>query len=334
MPSSTVRTFTDPDAFYGAIRNMVEGVVTAAGSYRAQFTRVDFDRVWTTRGDENLARVLTLTARVERAMILFATDQNQSPTHIAGIEVAPDEAAVISSGFQDHLLSSGASRWGGISLPLRDLAAAGRVITGRELTPPLFAHRIRPAAAPLLSRLRNLHEAAGHLAKNTPDILAKPEVARAMEQGLAEAMILCLAGSDAVEVRSIQRHHAAVMRRLEEALGANAEEPLYISDLCAAVGVSYPTLRACCQEHLGMSPKRYLLLRRMHLARRALRNGDPEKTNVTEVATNYGFWELGRFSVAYRSLFGESPSTTLRRPPDDPKPNENAGSPWQFSKTA
>jgi AraC-like DNA-binding protein len=69
-----------------------------------------------------------------------------------------------------------------------------------------------------------------------------------------------------------------------------------------------------------MSPKRYLWLRRMNLARRALRRADPESTTVTEIATNYGFWELGRFSVAYRSLFGESPSTALRRPADNPNP--------------
>jgi AraC-like DNA-binding protein len=67
-----------------------------------------------------------------------------------------------------------------------------------------------------------------------------------------------------------------------------------------------------------MSPKRYLWLRRIYLARRALRRGDSERTTVTETAFNYRFWELGRFSVGYRSLFDESPSTTLRRPPDGP----------------
>ena len=115
------------------------------------------------------------------------------------------------------------------------------------------------------------------------------------------------------------------MRRLEEVLRAGPEGPLYMDDLCKTIGASYRILHACCREHLGMSPKRYLMLRRMYLTHRALSRGDPEKTSVTEIATDFGFWELGRFSVVYRSLFGESPSTTLRRPPDDPGPIEVAG---------
>jgi AraC-like DNA-binding protein len=65
-----------------------------------------------------------------------------------------------------------------------------------------------------------------------------------------------------------------------------------------------------------MSPKRYLLLRRMNLAWRALRAARPDTVTVTDVATHYGFWQLGRFAVEYRSLFGESPSVTLQRHPD------------------
>jgi AraC-like DNA-binding protein len=62
-----------------------------------------------------------------------------------------------------------------------------------------------------------------------------------------------------------------------------------------------------------MGPKRYLLLRRMHLARQALRQATPDAASVTDIATQYGFWQLGRFAVEYQSLFGESPSVTLGR---------------------
>ena len=202
-----------------------------------------------------------------------------------------------------------------MSLMPEDLAAAGTAIIGRELMPPRLMLAIRRPPIPSLSRLLQLHEATGHLAKNAPDILAKHEVARAIEEALVEAMVLCLAADYSEEVRNVHRHRARVMRRLEDTLAAKSGETLYMAELCAAVGATYWTLRDCCLEYLGMSPKRYLWMRRMNLARLALWSADPEKTTVTEIATNYGFWELGRFSVAYRSLFGEPPSAALRRPP-------------------
>jgi AraC-like DNA-binding protein len=66
-----------------------------------------------------------------------------------------------------------------------------------------------------------------------------------------------------------------------------------------------------------MGPIRYLTLRRMHMVRRALMREDPSTATVTRLATDYGFWELGRFAVTYGQLFGETPSATLRRPSDD-----------------
>src|SRR6516165_6888782 len=91
-----------------------------------------------------------------------------------------------------------------------------------------------------------------------------------------------------------------------------------MGELCAAVGASDRTLRACCHEHLGMSPTRYLWLRRMNLARRALRVADRATTTVTEIATNYGFWELGRFSVAYRCYLGNRPRRRCAGQPKTP----------------
>jgi AraC-like DNA-binding protein len=99
-------------------------------------------------------------------------------------------------------------------------------------------------------------------------------------------------------------------------LEAHPDGVLHTVDMCKAIGVSNRTLTTCCNEILGMSPYRYLKLRQMHLVRRALRRADPLSTTVTVIATDHGFWDLGRFANAYRTLFGELPSATLRRGAD------------------
>ncbi|HEY1430257.1 MAG TPA: helix-turn-helix domain-containing protein [Stellaceae bacterium] len=333
MPSSEVHTFTDPDAYHAAIRDShAEGVITGRGDFRAELTAVRLYRLSLQRIVETLPRIAYSAIDPNVLAVIFPIGPDQQ-AYISGVELSSGEIAVFRAGSEGYNRNLTARRWGSIALAHEDVAAAGQAIIGRELTASPVTRRIKPPSA-LLLRLLNLHEAAGQLAKTAPEILLKAELARAMDQALVEAMISCLAGGDPVEVRSAHRHHAMVMRRLERALQANSEGPLYMAELCAAAGVSYRTLRICCQEHLGMGPKRYLLLRRMHLAWRALRQADPATTTVTEIATDYGFWELGRFSVAYRSFFGESPSATLRRPPDDPKPKEITGSPWNFTKSA
>jgi AraC-like DNA-binding protein len=314
MPSSSVRVFTDPEAYFAGTRNLqIEGLVLQRGEFRAESTHIDLHRLFIFRSDESLPRLMKVTPSGTRAGIVFATDPGQLAMRINGIEIAGGQISRTGLDWEWYLRSSAPCRWGSMSLEPEDLAAVGEAIIGRELVPATFARSLTPSE-PVLSRLRKLHEAAGHLAQTAPDILAKSEVARAMEQALVEAMVFCLADPHSDDVRSVPLHRARLMQRLEEVLMANPEEPMYVADLSAQVGASYWTLRNCCLEYLGISPKRYLWLRRMHLAHRALRRADPERATVTEIASDYGFWEFGRFSVAYRSLFGESPSTVLRRP--------------------
>jgi AraC-like DNA-binding protein len=313
MPSSAVRQFSDPVEYFTGIRNLqIVGLIERRGEFRARSTRIDLHRLWMHRFDEDLPRIMKVTPSGRRAVVMFATRSDQPAMQVNGIEIPQNQIVKFGLGWKWYFRSSAACEWSTMSLVPGDLAAAGESIIGRKLLPPTFACGLAPPPA-ALSRLRKVHAAAAHLVETAPDILAKSEVARAMEQALVEAVVFCLDDSHSDEIRNVERRRSRMLRRLEEVLAANSAQPLYMAELCAQVGASYWTLRDCCLEYFGMSPKHYLWLRRMHLARRALRCANAERTTVTEIATDYGFWELGRFSVAYRTLFGEAPSTTLRR---------------------
>ncbi len=152
------------------------------------------------------------------------------------------------------------------------------------------------------------------LAEHAPDIIAHPKSrTQALEQALIEAMFDCMAGEAVQSTSGAWGRQATVLRRFRTALEASLDQPIYLPDLCQTLGVPERTLRSHCHDQLGMSPKRYLLLRRLNLAHRALRAADPSKTSVTEIATNDACWELGRFAVEYRAWCGESPSASLNR---------------------
>ena len=182
-----------------------------------------------------------------------------------------------------------------------------------DRTPPKDYLILNPSPS-VLAKLRRLHKAASHLAEDAPAVLAHPEAARGLEQALIEAMMDCLGGGEVHEDNAAHGQHAVIMRRFHRAIERHLDEPLYMSDLSRQLGVSARTLQVCCQEHLGMGPKHFLLLRRMHLVRRALRESTPADTTVTEILTRYGFWHFGRFAVEYKALFGEAPSATLAHP--------------------
>lgn len=314
MPSSAVLRFTDPYEHQKSIRgSQAELFITAPGTYRAELTRIDLHRLWMQRSRASLPHVGRYTVSKNRAVLFFLADAGQAPIYHDGFEFSPGEIEFDSLASEHYHRVPAGGQWAAMSLPPEDLAAAGTAVVGHELSAPKVSYPLRPPAH-LMSRLVALHSAAAELAATVPDILAHPEVARAIEQQLLRTMVLCLTEGTANSAYASRFTRVPVMQRFEQVLEENRDTPLYIPEICAAIGVADRTLRLHCLEHLGMSPHRYLWLRRMHLARRALSAADPLTKTVTGIANDHGFGELGRFAVAYRKLFGESPSVTLRSP--------------------
>jgi AraC family ethanolamine operon transcriptional activator len=102
------------------------------------------------------------------------------------------------------------------------------------------------------------------------------------------------------------------MKNLNEHLNNNLGKLLYSDEISLELGVSARTLNNVTRAVMGLSFHQYLRLRRLWSVRWALLSGDP-RMMVKSVALDHGFWHLGRFSVEYRRMFGESPSDTLNR---------------------
>ena len=313
MPTSAVARFTDPYAYQAAIAAAEARVFSVApGPFRAALTTVELGGLCVQHGSENLARSIVLRAEPGTCQLFFLRSCAPAMLH-NGAALFPGEIAVLESGSLNYQRSSAACDWGKLSLASGDLAAIHAAVLGSDMPVAMAsAHILRPSRGQSL-RLLGLCEMARRLAERTPALLAREDIAQGLRRRLERAMVRCLASALAKRESLASRHHRLVMARLETLALASPQRALDLGEICRFVGVPERTLRLCCKEQLGMGPIRYLRLRRMQEARCALERADPSRTTVTKVATDHGFWELGRFSVAYRVMFGESPSAALHR---------------------
>jgi AraC-like DNA-binding protein len=199
-----------------------------------------------------------------------------------------------------------------------------RVLAANLDTSLLVAHMGRPGAAPrrtdgsqgpLLSPSaeRNsvrrffgwVFEELNRADSSLHDLRVATEVESVLAAMLAEAC----ASSDAPP--ALPSEHR--LRRAEEFLAASVSRSVSLAEVAGFAGVSVRTLTRGFRIRHGLGPIGFLHRHRLEAARRELRAASPDEATVTEVAHRYCFAHTGRFAIAYRRAFGESPSMTLRR---------------------
>lgn len=150
-----------------------------------------------------------------------------------------------------------------------------------------------------------------NLAAKDPSLIEHEPIVRTLRQELLQHLSL-IAGSTLLMPDS--KDYSARQQVLLKALDymrSDFETQFSMAVICQVCGISERSLQYVFQETFGTTPHRYMKRRRLHAVRQALITSRQNENNVSQVATNYGFYELGRFSVEYRQLFGEPPSTTM-----------------------
>ena len=314
MAEGFTLTFGDPDDYAAAFGDArINLTITGAGNFTARLTRLTLQHLELYLCRESLPRIAYISLPPEPIIISFPVG-TASPI-FGGVALRDGDMVFHGRGERVHQRSNGVCQWGLMSVAAKQLANCGEALIGRPIASPHASRLLRPSRADAL-RFQRLLRHACRLAESGRKLIGRPEVARALEQEFLHAAVHCLATDEAHETKT-RRHHAAVMVRFEEALTKHIDQKLNVPPLCAELDVAERTLRMCCSEFLGVSPSRYHLLQRLNRARAALRRANPSTASVAEVARNNQFLEFGRFAVMYRTIFGESPSTTLQRDPQE-----------------
>jgi AraC-like DNA-binding protein len=313
MPGSSTLVFSEPEDFETALR--AEGClglwITGPGQFRARLVQVVLHRLRLSTTEEQLSRVVFIAVPANMVMISFPIGTGTAPVY-GGIVMRSGEIMTLGPGQRMHARTDGPCSWGTIWFPVKELVQYGRALTGSPFAVPPFVQCWRPPQAADKDLLR-LHAAAIRIAEIRPRVLADTESAHGLEQQVIHAVVECLTVASAAVGTVAARRHRDIMVRFEQLLQSEPHRNTGMVEISAALGISERLLRIVCGKHLGMSGKRYLRLRRMSLVHRALRHGNGQAAAVSGVARDYGFADAGRFAVEYRALFGESPSTTLRR---------------------
>jgi AraC-like DNA-binding protein len=308
----SIHRFDDPDHFHAAIRGG-QGLLSllARGTFTAELTTIQVGRLTLQRGRESLPRLSSSGIRPNRVGILGWLGDRPLPI-VRGVQMCRGEWLCLGSGMEPHHRTPGPVDFVALTLDADDLAHAAIAMTGVPLA--VIGGKILRMPEHLGAWLVSVIEAATCAVGATPGIFTSPSAADALEHALLRPMIMCLLQGDVSRHASHARRVAAA-KRFEAAVETNFGNETGMANISRSIGLSVRALHTLSQEQFGLSPARFMALRRLHSARRALLQSDHRSASVTQIAMDHGIWQLGRFAVTYKSLFGESPSATLRRPP-------------------
>jgi AraC family ethanolamine operon transcriptional activator len=170
---------------------------------------------------------------------------------------------------------------------------------------------LRPSAADL-ARLQALIRSVLEFAATEPAALTAADVLQRVQDTLLAGFNQALLDAqEHVSGGGSFYRYTRIVDRVDQLVGLN---PIDLSNekLADAIGVSVRTLQKAAFSVCGSGVHSYARLRRLWSARRQLRTGAPGLT-VKASALAHGFWHQSEFSNAYRTAFGELPSTTLEQ---------------------
>jgi len=257
-------------------------------------------------GTDVSARFMTHATGADQPWFFIYNLGGQSLGRRLNLQTKPGDAVAFQNeGQADYLLSPNFEALT-LRVSARDMSQAFCALYDQDVPPDSkLTNAVKAGSAAALTLLRTITRLS--------EIPKYPHhAAHRLERGIKETALLeILMNWPGAILPTIQQSVLSASTRLaRDFIHAHIKDLPTVSDVAASCRIGVRALDRGFKKHFGVSPLQYMLdlrLQGVHDDLIANRNGN----TVTDVATYWGFLNLGIFAARYRERFGELPSKTL-----------------------
>lgn len=298
---------SDFDEFAQALRG-VDGRYLLTGSttcdWRLQV--VELDGVTLMVGQDGAANLFHASCQAG-VHSLFVPLESAGGVAVNGERLAPSNVSWLVPGSEFHMRAGGAQQW--IAVMIEDAApGAATVLDDAVLAMSACTHSGRA----LPQSIAHLRVLSSRLFQRQDGPLDERSTAVVRHQLLqaTHSVVHSMHGTRQERRGRPSLSRQLIVDRAINAIDARLDQPIQLSELSKWAGVSERTIRSVFREQFGVSPHRYIAMRRMHGIHSAIRSAASQDT-VSDICGRFGVWDFGRFARSYRQQFGVSPSSML-----------------------
>ncbi len=307
-----IETF-DPENLLEVIRDgRFDHRLLEGGSFQVRHRRIVFGNSSLDCGDYSPAFAVNGQFSSDQICLGF-TPRAKKPAWCNGFSVVKGEILCFSEGAELQFRNAPQTTWQALLIDRHELQEVATILTGRPLELPERGTTNFKAPDQATSLTSVIQVALSDLA--ALETLDVPAAASLCEEIVNEFVRATASTDESAHNRQsgFAGYRFATMRRAEEFLREHMDAPFSSRGLCSATRMSERSIEMLFKDAYGISPRAWSQIVRLNAARHDLLESQSQDVRVSDVAVRRGFFHFGRFSAAYRQLFGELPSITAAK---------------------
>ncbi len=104
--------------------------------------------------------------------------------------------------------------------------------------------------------------------------------------------------------RIVKKDFAFILNNIDNYIADNISLPIKLNDFADMYNYSPDRFRHIFTENTGISPKRYLISKRLEYSKKLLKT---TKMSITDIAHECGFYDVSQFSKMFKNAFSQTP---------------------------